>query len=161
MSTSDIEGILTTLQQRTGKSFTAASFEARLRIQKSVYLLKALEFAPATQYSFSDYFHGPYSPDLAKDYYKLLDERMSRNVPHLAGSTHIPEAMILTIRKAVQKCNDFLEAVATIHSLATRYRNLPAEQIRALFESIKPRLADIFEEGWYFLREEGLVDAHT
>jgi len=161
MPTSDLAGILAALQKRTGESFDAASFDTRLRIQKSIYLLKAFRFAPATSYSFSDYFHGPYSPNLAKDYYGLLADRSSRQTPHAAAPIRIPETILHAIDDAVRRGNDFLEASATIHSLATRYHGLPVGQIRALFEPMKPRIAGNFEEAWHFLRENGLVAAHT
>jgi uncharacterized protein YwgA len=46
----------------------------RLRGQKSAYLLKYLGVKPFAMYDFSLYIHGPYSPDLAREYYSEKSE---------------------------------------------------------------------------------------
>ncbi len=47
------------------------SFDARLIVQKTIYLLQR-GFQGNLGYSFSWYLHGPYSPSLAADAYKLV-----------------------------------------------------------------------------------------
>ncbi len=47
-------------------------FDARIRIQKLVFFAKSL--GADFSYSFSMYLHGPYSPDLTRDYYSLKNE---------------------------------------------------------------------------------------
>ena len=45
--------------------------EDRLRVQKAVFLLRYLKVEPFTGYDFDVYLRGPYSPELASDYYRL------------------------------------------------------------------------------------------
>jgi uncharacterized protein YwgA len=49
-----------------------SNFDKRLRIQKIVYLIE--ELTKDFNYNFSLYLRGPYSPDLAKEYYSLINE---------------------------------------------------------------------------------------
>jgi uncharacterized protein YwgA len=44
------------------------SFLARFRVQKAAFLLKHLGVRPFSEYGFSLYIHGPYSPTLAEKY---------------------------------------------------------------------------------------------
>ena len=48
----------------------SAGFEARLRIQKCVYMVQSLGLVD-TNYDYNRYKHGPYSPALTQDYYKF------------------------------------------------------------------------------------------
>jgi uncharacterized protein YwgA len=41
----------------------------RLRVQKAAYLLKYLGVEPFAKYDFSLYINGPYSPELAREYF--------------------------------------------------------------------------------------------
>jgi len=160
MPITELAGMLAVLEHGTGQPFDAASFDSRLRIQKSVYVLKVLGFAPAARYSFNDYFHGPYSPDLAKDYYALLSMRLLGQSPETIP-VEIPEHMLRIIAGAVHQGNNFLEAVTTIHSIAAHDSSLDRGQIRCFFRSRKPLIADRFEEGWAFLVANHLIGERT
>ena len=47
------------------------SLEDRLKMQKAVFLLRHLKVKPFRNYDFNMYLRGPYSPELASDYYRL------------------------------------------------------------------------------------------
>jgi len=157
----NLAGILVTLQSRTGHSFNAESFESRLRIQKSIYILKALGFRPACVYSYSDYFHGPYSPNLAKDYYELLSQRLLRQGTESVTCIELPDAMLGIVEEAIRRGNDFLEAAASLHSLAARYPELDGTKLQAFLRTMKPGIADRSEEAWSFLTTNHLVVERT
>jgi uncharacterized protein YwgA len=48
-------------------------FATRSRLQKFAYLAQD-KFGSGSKYNFSIYKHGPYSPDLTNDYYRLYFE---------------------------------------------------------------------------------------
>jgi uncharacterized protein YwgA len=75
-----------------GEILSNDSLEARIRVQKAVYFLKRLGFDLG--YEFSLYYHGPYSPELAYDYYSLAKR----------GDWEIDELVALC--KAGETCND-------------------------------------------------------
>jgi len=52
-----------------GFRFDLEDFDSRLKLQKYVFL--ARKFGLDLGYKFSMYIRGPYSPDLAQDYYNL------------------------------------------------------------------------------------------
>ncbi len=51
--------------------FRISNFDDRLKLQKIVYIAKYFDIDLG--YSFSEYLRGPYSPELADDYYKLSE----------------------------------------------------------------------------------------
>jgi len=53
------------------KLVSPESIDERLKVQKAVFLLRHLGFAPFKDYEFGTYLRGPYSPTLAEDYYRL------------------------------------------------------------------------------------------
>ena len=57
------------------------SFEDRLRLQKYVYIMERLGLDLG--YSFSGYLRGPYSPDLADDYYSKADDVLNLRTFHM------------------------------------------------------------------------------
>ncbi|MGC9069669.1 MAG: hypothetical protein ACP5IZ_11995, partial [Thermoprotei archaeon] len=63
------------------------NFDIRLKIQKIVYLLKYItkEF----NYDFSLYLRGPYSPELAKDYFSITDENIYGNPKQVLSNNSI------------------------------------------------------------------------
>ena len=154
-----LDSLLGELQRSTGASFRSGTFADRLRIQKTVYLLKALGH-PAAAYEFNNYFHGPYSPALAREYYEL-QEAGTRSGPASGGRTEIPPAMLPIITEAVSRGNRFLETAATLHSLAIHNPPFSREALFRHAGLIKPELRDAFEGAWGFLTTHGVIAART
>ena len=63
---------LKALEKETGYKFNIEKLEDRLLIQKIVYI--ARYFGIDLGYHFDCYIRGPYSSELADDYYKLLSK---------------------------------------------------------------------------------------
>lgn len=63
-------GFVEALRKTIGFNFNVNRFDHRLRLQKLVYLAKVLG-VPRLDYNFNLYLRGPYSPQLAEDYYSL------------------------------------------------------------------------------------------
>jgi uncharacterized protein YwgA len=161
MTRQELAETLEALSWLARTSMLPSSFPERLRIQKSVYLLKALGDPACSGYSFNLYFHGPYSPDLAKDYYDLPSDhvRSGREVYESAPQDGRRRLDVVSI--AIQEGNHFLEAVTTIHSITSRNPRASRAEILTLFTDLKPELADRFEGAFTFLLENGLVAART
>uniref|UniRef100_A0A7C4VV97 DUF4065 domain-containing protein n=1 Tax=Fervidobacterium pennivorans TaxID=93466 RepID=A0A7C4VV97_FERPE len=71
--------IVNNLRKNLGLKLDLKEFENRLRLQKYVFLLK--KFGVDLGYSYNMYFYGPYSPDLAKDYYNLPETKEEEELP--------------------------------------------------------------------------------
>ena len=112
------------------KLTAAVSFNERLRVQKAVFLLKHLGVAPFTDYDFTLYVHGPYSPTLATDYYDVAKVR--------------PMAMKLDPKLETLldwfASNDerWLEVASSIISIKEKYPNDRNEAIHSLLRMSKP-----------------------
>lgn len=105
----EIARALKAISSETGKASSMRSKAGRFRLQKTVYLLRKLQYQPASKYPFNIYLNGPYSPDLAQVYYALQDEGLSA-VPAASG---IPKASIRLIAEALAGSDDFLEGLTT------------------------------------------------
>ncbi len=145
-----LEGILRTLTSSTGRTYDTRTFDSRLRIQKSIYLLGALDYGPAKRYSFSYYLRGPYSPDLARDYYSI-------QFPISGRGMFIPPSLLKPVTVAVERGNRFLEAVCTIHLVAKYNPGVPASEVQDLVTHVKPETSSELREAWRYLREEHLL----
>jgi uncharacterized protein YwgA len=161
MTLDEMANMLTALAGASGKPLDAENFDSRLRIQKSVYLFRALGSPAAQKYRFTDYFHGPYAPNLAKDYYALKQAGKLR-----AASAHAPappalEGRMSVVVEAVRKGNPFLEAVTTLHSIASHNGSASMADVRNTFGSVKPHLRSHFEEALEFLHANHLIAART
>ena len=151
-TTADLEGLLKVLSVATGKRFNSNSFKGRLRIQKTIYLLKSLGHPIARRYRYNMYLRGPYSPDLTKDYYKIT----ARNIH--PSSISIPREMELVIVEAMNNGDSFLEAAATILSLyKTNSSTANRTMIIRLARSIKPQLHHKYDAAWDYLERVDLI----
>ncbi len=152
MPDENLAAVLHRLQQAAGQSFSPLDFERRLRIQKSIYLLKCFGYPYARRYTFGAYVRGPYSPGLAHDYYAL---------PHGAVETsyaaNIPDAYLRSIADAVRRGNDFLEAAATIHIYVKKNPTLEKADVMGYVLGLKPELESHLQEAWTFLGKNGLL----
>jgi len=119
--------------------FNLDDFDSRLRLQKYVYL--ARPFGLRLGYGFSLYIRGPYSPDLARDYYNLPAE----GEPLPAGFK--AEEFIEFVRGKDER---WLEAASTLLMLAEESPD-DLEWVISRTEELKPwadeeRLRGILEE---------------
>jgi len=126
-------------------NFNVEEFNHRLRLQKCVYFAKALglEFP----YEFNLYIHGPYCPDLAKDYYQI---QQSTSEP-----MEIPEELVQLVKGKDER---WLELASTHLMISKRYPYLDVSKIYQLIKNVKPYAKDeelrrITEQ----LREKGLI----
>jgi hypothetical protein len=129
-----IAGALRTVALASGQSFSMRTKPGRFRIQKAVYLLKALDYPSAKRFEYNIYLNGPYSPELAQVYYALDDEGIARGPP--AGD--VPISTLSVLSEALSKGEDFLEALTTVVDGLTREESVSLAMNWA--RSIKPHL---------------------
>lgn len=146
-----LAAVLETLAKATGRSFGHDTFGERLRTQKAIYLLKVLGIPAARRYDFNLYLRGPYSPDLAKDYFMIA--------PQMAGVAPepIPERQLRVIEEFVTQGDSFLEAAATIHFIKAHSEETTKEAILAHARRIKPQLSHRYEAAYDGLQSVGLL----
>lgn len=116
-----VEGIL---------DFNIKFFNHRLKLQKYVFLARRYGFD--LNYNFSLYIHGPYSPELADDYYEL---------------DKAPVAPVTLDRNFVslvkRKSEWWLELAATIVHIKERYPDITENEIKWLVKNSKPLATDV------------------
>jgi len=149
---SRLAGLLKRLAEETGKSFVPDTFQNRLRIQKSIYLLGAMGLPLARRYAFTYYYRGPYSPVLSHAYYAL------KKTPVAPTPVRIPPDALRTVKECIARGDTFLEAVATVHSIATDARpHLGRDETFSIAMLLKPQLKNRYEKAWDYLCEAGLL----
>lgn len=121
---------------KTGQSFSMADKPGRFQIQKTVYLLRRLGYAPAMKYDYNIYLNGPYSPDLAEVYYALNDSGLRSVSP----ATDLPPKTLAVVADALKGSPDFLEGLTTCIDGISTLGNPP--QALAWAKSIKPHIND-------------------
>ena len=146
-----LAAVLETLAKVTGRSFGHDTFSERLRTQKTIYLLGILGIPAARHYAFNLYLRGPYSPELAKDYF-LIAPQMA-----VGSSASIPEGPMNVIKAFVMEGDSFLEAAATIHFISLHSGESDKENLLAHARKIKPQLSHRFEAAYDGLRAVGLL----
>lgn len=105
------------------------SFNERLKFQKAVFLLKHLDFSPFRNYGFSMYLRGPYSPELAGDYYNL--EGVSPVPIELGDKKELLNWFVSHDMK-------WLEIASSIISITDSYREIPDSEIYDILHMSKP-----------------------
>ena len=152
----DLSKVLNELHVATRKGFVPTTFDQRLRIQKCVYMLKAFGHPVAQEFEFGTYFHGPYSPGLARVYY---GKKQAAGITGRANPQAENTALV-AVAEAASRGNLFLEALATLHSVAS-LRGLGKSEAMGVVESLKPHVKGDLEDAWAYLVQFGLVDTRT
>jgi hypothetical protein len=135
---------LNALASKTGKRFSMNSRDGRFRIQKTVYLLRHLRYAPAQRFAFNLYHMGPYSPDLAAAYYELEDA----GIRGAGAATDLPAPTCDVVREALAGNDDFLEGLTTLLDIWSGSHDLKSAYPHA--RQIKPHLD---ERTWKEVRQ--------
>jgi len=147
---------------------TSPEFETlndRIELQKLVYL--AQEATDASNYSFTPYIRGPYSPSLTRDLYGLLEPGQLSEAEERAASYRLKAKTMEGLERVRRVISDrgntpyvvWLELVASLH---LKYIEDPAE-FDAVWASVKGWKGAIFDESiaqaaWDSLEENGLVE---
>lgn len=137
------------------------TIDDRKRVQKAVYL--GQRTGVDLGYRFGWYLRGPYSSDLARDYY-ALDEAIRDGETDHVGRQLIAQAAakIATIADLMSppqgvalEQEDWLELVASLDYLI-RVQRCSTVQAKKTLVREKPRLVNYFEQAYQALKSVGL-----
>jgi len=93
--------------KKVGFDFKVSHFNNRLKLQKYVFLLR--RYGIDLGYSYNYYIRGPYSPELADDYY---------NLPEVDGEIELPEDFLKLIKN---KSERWLELASSLVMVFEKY----------------------------------------
>jgi uncharacterized protein YwgA len=130
MGRNEVKWLIRLLNVKPEKLAEPASFNERLKVQKAVFLLKYLKVEPFSNYGFSLYLHGPYSPELAKDYYDLTKVRPK--------SVSLNPETLSRLKRFVSKDDRWLEVASSILSLKGRYSTVASDEVYSTLKMSKP-----------------------
>jgi len=132
-----------TLERLLDWEFDLEDFDDRVRLQKYVFL--ADEFGFEHGYNYNMYHYGPYSPDVAREYYEeeFEDQKENSRTTDKLDSERFVD--LVSDRSRV-----WLEVAATVRSLYRRYsrqdvKGSKEEAIQKAAEIKKADLADVEE----------------
>ena len=128
------------------------SLEGRINFQKSIYLLKELG-AIKEKFKFSWYIFGPYSPDVARIGFDLVERKIDTEI----SVSNDFESKIDQFKELIKTNSDeskWLELLATLHFMRKyEYPNLTKEEIFEKLVEHQPYYdnKELFERGWEFI----------
>ncbi|MGC8622303.1 MAG: hypothetical protein ACP5U0_10350 [Caldisphaera sp.] len=126
-------------------------FDYRLRLQKAVFLLHYLHIPPFVDYRFNMYIKGPYSPDLAADYFS--DNPLKFNADN---------NIIGKLKWFMGHDDRWLEVAASILYILERYVSIRPGEILDIVHVSKPWVDEkMFNDIYSELGREGLFVVKT
>lgn len=133
------ENLISAVAKAMGKKkLNVDNFKDRLLMQKGCFILNEKGVCP--RYNFGMYIRGPYSRELADDYYELLEKGISYE-------TDVKSELIDEVSDLMSKGAPFVEAYATL--LLALKHNPKMKEKAELMEfviNIKPHLEEKIKE---------------
>jgi len=151
----ELKAFLKAVEDRLSWKFNLSDFDDRVRLQKYVFLAEA--FGYDHEYIYNIYHYGPYSPNLARDYYH--DDFSSLSPTAGVDDLDVDAFSAFTSDRS----REWLEVAATLKSIYNRYKHLdPPDEARKwaieraadIKEITESEARGIFEE----LVDAGVVD---
>ena len=113
-----------------------AAFLDRLKVQKAAFLLHYLGKQPFAKYNFNLYVNGPYSSELASDYYKI--NQLSPVLVNLT-STEREKFDWYVHHDAV-----WLEVASTILLISSQYPKSNRNEVHSILKMSKPWVSESY-----------------
>ena len=126
----DPRDIIAAVAKAAGHKLNVDHFDDRLTMQKGCYILNCWGYGP--RYSFNLYIHGPYSRELADDYYELGN--------FTGEETDIPEEIVEKLGSIFSEGLRYVEAYATVLLVKNNNPGASADRIRERSLELKPKL---------------------
>jgi uncharacterized protein YwgA len=144
----------------------------RIRVQKAIYLAQAA--GADLDYDYNWYLRGPYSPELANDYYKLSEAIFMNKIPAgsqgTADGPKLKDSYIVTLKSLApiivppedfdRPQEDWLELVSSLHFLQTK-KSMSLDAARNVIRKTKAHLVEYVGRAQEKLRELNLLPAPT
>ena len=133
-----------------GHDLKVSEFNDRLTLQKGCYILNSWGYGP--KYPFNMYIRGPYSSELAGEYYKY--GVITR------GKTGVPEDALSKLAEIYSKGIGYAEAYATVLMIKTNSKGASSEDVLKRAMDLKPRLkAEVAEAAACLLGRDTSIPA--
>ena len=134
------------------------TFEGRLVLQKSIYLLQSFGFYLG--YKFSWYIHGPYSPELTRDAFRL--QSIYAEIPEVKFTDPEIEKCLIDFKKFLGNKDydaDWLEQLACTHFLKALDPKADRKTIvQAVLGHEHHFERKECEEAWDYLKQKNLIE---
>jgi len=132
-------------------------FEARLILQKTIYLMQA--FGLNIGYSYSWYLRGPYSVDLTRDAYELTNKFDRAPLARFVADEDEKKFHGFLVSLGDKRNDDrWLEITASIHFLGVA---LPTRTKEGIHSEVARKIHGLsrkeFDKSWEWLAEHGLL----
>jgi len=145
----DLARFIKALENAGIYKFRIDEFDDRLKLQKIVYIAKYFDIDLG--YTFNEYLRGPYSPELANDYYKLNKLWNSDELKDLKPLDD--ERLKKLIEFLKDKSTNELEGIATglmfldiLRRKGVKDKDILKRKLAILIESRKPFLSSIVDD---------------
>ena len=132
---SNPNGLIFAVSKALGRKLDRRKYSDRLIMQKGCYLLNTWGYGPFYRYKL--FIRGPYSSELADDYYEVND---------LGETTSIPEEKIAELAKILEKGDRYVEAYATVLLVKANNPGRTNEVIFNKAVDIEPKLISEVKE---------------
>jgi len=149
--------VLGAVLKRIG-NYDMSTFEGRLVLQKTVYLLQA--HGLYLGYKFSWYVHGPYCPELTREAFELLP--IYKRIPDAEFAKPQVEKRFekfLSFLGDKKGDSDWLEQLACTHFLRVLNPRAKKEEIINIVLNHEPHFTKRqCEQAWNYLVQNGLIE---
>ena len=133
----DPSNLITAVSMALGRQLNKNRFNDRLLMQKGCYILNRWGYGP--EYRYSLYIRGPYSPDLADDYYELN---------RIGEFTDVPAERIEELSTIMSKGIGYTEAYTTVLIVKQNNPDRTNEELLKKALDVKPHLKKEVMEVW-------------
>ncbi len=128
----DSRNLMSAVSKAIDHELDVRKFDDRLAMQKGCYILNNWGYGP--KYKYGLYIRGPYSSELADDYYELSADA--------SAPTDVSPEDIAKLSELFAKGLPFIEAYATVMLVKVNNPESSSDDIRDTALSIKPHLRD-------------------
>lgn len=126
----DPSNLIVAISKACGHFPDIEKFSDRLTMQKGCYILNSWGYEPVYEYGL--YIRGPYSKELADDYYEMHG--------NVSGDTNVSESDLSKLKDLYVKGLPYVEAYATVLLLKNSNPNVASNKILDRALELKPHL---------------------
>lgn len=134
----DPSNLIIAVSKACGHFPDVEKFSDRLAMQKGCYILNSWGYEPAYRYGL--YIRGPYSSELADDYYEMHGK--------VHGDTNVSESDLSRLKELYSKGLSYVEAYATVLLLKNSNPNVVSNKILDRALELKPHLEKEVREAY-------------
>jgi uncharacterized protein YwgA len=146
MAKKGADKLISAVAEAWGKELKIGNFNDRLVMQKGCFLLNEMGVLP--KYDFGLYIRGPYSSELADDYYELMKSASHTTVMDVDGK-HVD-----SLSEIMKKGVPYMEAYSTL-ILARKYNpRMSGDELEAFVINMKPTLKKEIKEASAYLSSQ-------